>query len=132
MQQTATMCVVERVGDRGDDLHHLGGRNALWMLIGQQPSGISAVDELHRDPQLTVEITAVIDGDDVPMPQGCHHLGFLVEPLPELLIVADCGAEHLEGLAARQPRVLREIDLAHAPGAQDPHDRVAGEDLTVC
>ena len=65
------------------------------------------------------------------MTQTCHHLGFLVEALPKLVVVADRSPQDLQGVEPRQPRVLSEIHLTHSPDAEDALNRVAGEDLAV-
>ena len=80
---------------------------------------------------MAFEVAAVVDGDDVRVAQHRHHLGFPIESLSILLIVADPGAEHLERIVAGQARMLRQINLAHSSGAEDPTDGVVGEDLTV-
>ena len=131
VQQLTAMGVVECICDGGDDAHHIGGRNAVRVPVGQQPASIGAIDEFHRDPQLAVTITAVVNGDDIRVAQRRHHLGFLVESLPILLVVADTSAEHLEGIQTGQSRMLSQIDLTHASGAENPPDGVAGEDLAV-
>ena len=123
--------VIQGVGDRVDDAHYLGSRDSPGMDLRQQSGGIGAVDELHGDPQAAVVIAAVVDGDDVRVVQGRHHLGFLVEPLPVLVIVTDLGAEHLEGVTPGQARMLRQVDLAHATDTEGSLDGVAGEALAV-
>jgi hypothetical protein len=131
VQQTAAVRVVQSVGDWGNDPRHLGGWNAIRVPVGEQPGGIGAVNEFHCDPQLAVEVATVVDGDDVRMAQRRHHLGFLVEPLPILLVVTDLDAEHLEGVVSRQPGVPGQVDLTHPTGAEDASDGVSGEDLAV-
>ena len=125
------MRIVQSVGDRGNDPHHLGGWNALRVPVGKQPGGVGAIDEFHRDPQLAVAVAAVVDGDDVRMAQRRHHLGFLVKPLPVLLVMTDLDAEDLESVVPRQPGVLSQVDLAHPTGAENAPDGVAGENLAV-
>ncbi len=131
VQQPTAVGVIEGIGDIGDDVRHVGGRNPVRVLVGQQPGGIGAINELHGDPQLAVEVTAVVDGDDVRVPQHRHHLGFPIESLSILVIMADTGTEHLERIVAGQARMRSKINLAHSSGAEDPTDAVTGEDLAV-
>ena len=65
------------------------------------------------------------------MAQRRHHLGFLVEPLPVLLVMTDLDAEHLQSVVPRQSGVLGQVDLTHPTGAENAPDGVSGEDLAV-
>ena len=100
MQHLVTVRVVQSVGDGGDDPHHLGGGNAFRILVAQQPGGVGAVDEFHRDPQLAFEVPPVVDGDDVRVAQCGDHLGLQVETLAVFLVAADRGTEHFECIVA--------------------------------
>ena len=131
VQHPAAMGVIERIGHRGHDADHVGGRDSVGVPALEHPAGVDAVDQLHRDPQSGVTVAAVEDGDDIRVVQRRHHLGFLVEPPPELLVVADPGTENFQGIATRQAGMLREVHLAHTPAAEDAHDGVPGEDLTI-
>ena len=64
------------------------------------------------------------------MPQRRGDVGFPVEPLPVLIVGAHVGGQHLEGILPGQTRMVGQVHLAHASGAQKPHDGVAREGLT--
>jgi hypothetical protein len=49
-------------------------------VVGEQMLGICAVDEVHRDPELTFVLAAVMHTDDVWVPQFGRQVGFAVEP----------------------------------------------------
>ena len=131
VQNVTAVGIVERIGNRGHDVHDLFGWDSGAVLLRHQPESVGAVDELHGDPQLAVAVAAVIDRDDVGVAQCRHHLGFLVEPLAVLRVMTDLGAEHLQRIPARQARMLGQIHLAHATRAEHAQDRVAGECLAV-
>ena len=125
------MGVVESLGDGGDDPDHVGDRYPVGVTLGEQLPGVGAGDVLHRDPEAPITIPAVVDRDDVGMVQRGHHLGFLVEPLPIFVVVADAGAEDLQRVLARQAGMLGEVHLAHATAAEDAQDGVVGEEFAV-
>ncbi len=125
------MRVVERGAHRLDDLDRLEHRHALRIPFAQKMTGVGAVDEVHGDPQPPVERAAVVDPDDVRMPQLSDQVGFAVEPFLKVGVGRDVGAQHLERILARQSGVLGEVDLAHAPHAEQSLDRVASNLRTV-
>ena len=84
---------------------------------------------VHRDPQSTVQLSAVVDFDDVWVPQRRRYISLTVEPLPILVVDGECRRKHLQRVTARQPRVLGQIDNAHSPGAELTHDRVTRVNL---
>ena len=131
VQQLALMGVVQCLADRGDDPDHLVRRHAVRVLLLQQARRIGALDVVHRDPQLALELAAVVDADDVRVPQRRGDVGLAVEPLAVLRVVGERGRQHLERVITRQSWVLGQIDLAHPPGTQVPQDRVARETLAI-
>ncbi|CFE47000.1 Uncharacterised protein [Mycobacterium tuberculosis] len=82
MQQPTFVGIVERFGHRSDDLGDLGAGHPVRITIPEKGYGVGAVDEVHVDPELAVELAAVVDGDDVWMPQRRRGIGFAVEPCP--------------------------------------------------
>ena len=131
VQQTAVMRVVKGAGHSGDDLDDLTCGHAVREFVVQQVRRIQAVNVIHRDPQLAVVVAAVVDADDVWVPQRRREIGFAGKPSVILGIRGDIRAKHLECVCSRQPGVLREIHLAHPPRAQQSQDRVPGERLAV-
>ncbi len=130
MQQPLLVRIVERLGDRGDDVEDFLFGHAVRVAVAQQLGRVRPVHVVHRDPDLAVHVATVVHPDDVRVPQRRGEVGFAVEPLPVLVVGADVGRQHLERIAPGQSRMLGEVDLAHASGAQKPHDGVAREGLT--
>lgn len=86
VQQAALMGVVEGVCDRPHDRDHLGRRQTGPVAVPQQLRGVGALHVIHGDPDLTVVLAAVVDADDVRMPQRRGDIGFPVEPLSVLVV----------------------------------------------
>ncbi len=130
MQQPAGVGVIERVGDRRDDLDDIGFGHPGRIVAAQQLSGVGALDVVHRDPQLPFVFAAVVDADDVLVVETGGQVGLPVEALAELEVAGQVAGQDLQGVAAGQPGVLRQIHLAHPAGAQTPKDGVSGEHVT--
>ena len=64
MQYAPLMGVVERAGHRGDDGAHVMCRHSRRVLVFDQLRGVGAVDVVHRDPQLAIELAAVMHADN--------------------------------------------------------------------
>ena len=118
VEQSSIVGVVECVGDGRDDPHHVFRRHSVRVALRQEPVRVGAVDVVHRDPELAVDIAAVVHLDDVLVPQRGRDVGLPVEALPVLTVGTDGRREHLERVVAWQAGVLRQVDLAHATGAQ--------------
>ena len=69
--------------------------------------------------------------DDVRMTQRGRQVGLAVESGAVLGVGGHVCREHLQGIATRQPWMLDEVDLTHAPRAEQPDDPEPGEELTV-
>ena len=69
VQQALLMCVVQRLGHGSHDPAGPRCWASRRVLFAQQRRGVGAVDVVHRDPQLAVELAAVVHPDDVRMPQ---------------------------------------------------------------
>jgi hypothetical protein len=83
------------------------------LVLLQQAAGIGALDVVHRYPQPAFRLAAVVNGDDVRMPQRGGILGFAVEPLAIFGVCRHLRRHHLQRVLAWQPRVLNQIDLSH-------------------
>ena len=118
------------LADRGHDLEDFLFRHALRVALAEQVAGVRSVDIVHRDPDLTVDVAAVVHPNDVRMPQRRSDVGFPVEPLPVFVVGAYIGAQHFERVTPRQTRMVSQVHLAHAPAAQKPHDGVVREGHT--
>ena len=129
VQQSAGMRVIQRVGDRRDDLEHLLRRHPGAVPTSQQVRHVGALHILHRKPQLPVELATIVDTDDVRMGQPRRHVGFPAEPLPVLVVGGELRGQDFQRVVAGQPRMLSEVHLTHAAGPEKPHDRVSGEHI---
>ena len=121
------MGVVERAGDRGDDRTDVAVGHAATGAVPHQPGGVGALDVVHRDPQVTVELAAVVHRDDVRMPQRGGQIGFAIESFAEFLVGCRPFAQDLQRVTARQAGMLGEVNVGHPAGPQWPQDGVAGE-----
>jgi hypothetical protein len=63
--------------------------------------------------------------------QRSDGFGFAIEPRTELRIMCEGGRQHLDRDRAMQPRVIRAIDLTHAPGADHRLESVRPECSTA-
>ena len=131
VQQSALVGIVECFGDRRHDAHHLVRRHARWIPLGEQATGVGALDVVHRNPQLTLVFAAVVHLDDVRVPQRRGNIGFPVEPLAVLVVGTHRRRQHLERVAAREPRMLGQIHLTHPAGDERPQDRISRDHLAV-
>jgi hypothetical protein len=118
MQQMALVGVVERVGNRRHDFERFVRGHAERVPVPHQPSGVRALDVIHRDPELAVVLSSIMDGDDMRMPEGSGEVGFASETSPVVRIGADVGREDFQGLPLGQPGMPDEVNLAHPPSAQ--------------
>jgi hypothetical protein len=80
---------------------------------------------------LAVVFASVVDAHDVRMPQVGCQVGLAVESGAVLRVGRHVCREHLQRIATRQPRMLGQIDLAHASRAEQAHDSETGENRTV-
>ncbi len=87
-----------------------------------------ALDELHRqeaEPVLLLE--GAVEGDDAGVAQRGDRLRLALEALDLLGVRRHLGRQHLEGHAAVEPGVERQVDVAHAPRADRLEDAVRAE-----
>src|SRR6202041_3762456 len=99
VQQSALMCIVQRVGDGADDLERQRLRHSRGIPAAQQLGGVGSVDVIHRQPQLSLEFAAVVNTDDVGLPQLGGDVCFAAQPLPVLVVRGQRGGQDLEGVA---------------------------------
>ena len=81
-----------------------------------------AIQALHHQVRISVLLSALVDGDDVPMLQACGRAQFAVEKLLQLLHLAGTSIrplEHLDGDRPIQRSIMRAIDDAHPARADD-------------
>lgn len=65
MQQAALVGVVESSGYGSDDGEYLTNRQDRRKPVGHILRGVDAIDVVHRNPQLPVELTAIMNLQDV-------------------------------------------------------------------
>jgi hypothetical protein len=80
----------------------------------------ATVDEVHRDPQLTLAFAAVMNADNVGMSQRGGKVCLTEQPLAKTRVSRDVASQQLQGVAAGQARVLGKVDLPPPP---DPSRR---------
>jgi hypothetical protein len=78
--------------------------------------GVGPIDEVHRYPQASVELAAIMDADNVGMPQRRGQVRLAAEALGEVSVGRDFSRQDLDRVPPWQPRVLREVHLAHPTG----------------
>ena len=115
--------------DRGlEHVENLGNRSARFLRPTVERG---TLDELHRDPQVSIAFPHVVDRHDVGMCQLGHRLGFA-----ESSIVGHRTRGHdLERDLAIELRVERGVHHPHRAGSHAPDDdipahRVAGLQLS--
>ncbi|OBI37182.1 hypothetical protein A5709_15230 [Mycobacterium sp. E1386] len=121
------MRVIKCFSDSGDNGEHLIGRHTDGIPVSHELCGVCAFDVVHRDPQLAIEFATIMHPDDMRVPKRGSKLGFAVEAFPELMVGGHFGQQDLQRVAARQPGMLGQVDLAHPAGTQQPQDGVASE-----
>jgi hypothetical protein len=82
------------------------------------------LDEFHRQEAATLELPYLVDGDDVRMVEGRGRAGLLLEPAGDVGASGERWAQELDRHLSSQPRILREVHLAHAPAAEQADDVV--------
>src|ERR1700738_897825 len=69
--------------------------------------------------------------DDIWVPERGRQVRLSNESLAIVLVGRYIGAQNLERVLARQPWVLDQINLAHSPGPEQPHNGVSRKQLTA-
>ena len=65
MEQALVMGVVKRARHSGDNVHDLVDRHSGGVSVGKKPSGVHTVDVIHRNPELPLVLTSVVDTNDM-------------------------------------------------------------------
>ena len=96
-------------------------------LLGEQLAHGAALDVLHDDVRhldrraagLGDEVlAAVVDRDDRRVVERRGGLGLAAEPLVELRVPRQVGAQHLDGDGAAEAGVVADVDLGHPAAAE--------------
>ena len=91
----------------------------------QQRAELLAVDVLHREEGVAVDLVDVVDAADVRMRHLPRHPHFAVQLHQPRGIVVDFRGQELERDRLRQLEIVGAIHLAHAAAAETPDDAVA-------
>jgi hypothetical protein len=86
-----------------------------------------AIDKLHRDEVHALALANFMDGCDVRMIERGRGLRFLFEAPHPILIGSQISGKNFQGNLAMQPRIFREIHLAHPARANLRPDFVTTE-----
>jgi hypothetical protein len=114
----------ERVGDLDRDLEGPGeGQGALLQSLGEGLAGQVLHDEVHPAALLA----DVVEGADVGVGDGRDRAGLVLEAGPRHGVGGHVGGQHLERHHALEAGVEGPVDLAHAPGADEPENLVRAE-----
>ena len=119
---------VRRVQGVGDLSQHRQStlRRKLPLALEHAPQ-VAALDEAHRQVELPVTLTRLVDRDHVRMVQRSGEPRLLQEPVPKTLILGELRSDHLQRHRAPQRQVRRPIHDAHATAADQRLHPVAGE-----
>src|SRR5690606_10144999 len=126
VQQAPPVRIVEPLAHLGDDpqgaldSHYSGASLSLLGSVG-------ARHELHRDPQQAMLFTAVVHRDDIGMVQAGGEAALTFETCTELGVIRQFLAEDLDGVLARQARMLAEVYRAHTAAAEYAFYTVAAD-----
>jgi len=127
MQEVPLVGIVERTGDRRHDVAHILRRHPMRIAVSEQLRRVGTVDVIHRNPQLAVLLTSVVDSNDVRVPKGRGDIGFAGKALTVFTISTDRGRKHFQRFEPWQPRVLGKVHLPHPTRPQQANDPVASE-----
>ena len=87
------------------------------------------MDVAHDEVPDPADFTEGVQGQDARMRQLRGDLGLTTETLANLRRVREVGSQHLDGDEAVERPLAREVDIAHPPMPQRPHDLIL---LTEC
>ena len=115
MDDPAPVRGVQRSGDLGPDPKRLlDGQRPLRQAVRQR----LALQVLHDQVVGPVLVADVVERADVRVRELRDRLRLALEPLAQLRRGGHVRRQDLDGDVAPQARVLRAVNLAHAPGAR--------------
>jgi hypothetical protein len=114
MQKTPLMGIVECHRHRGDDGTHITCWHPGRALVFHQLRGVGALDIVHRNPELAVELAAIVHRDNIRMPQRRGEIGFAVKSLAKSLSAVISWGRMFNASRRGNRGVLGEINLAGA------------------
>ncbi len=114
----------------GDLEGDLDGAQEVELAVGDEPADGPAVDVLHGDEEVPVDLVDVVDLGDGRMGDGRGRAGLEKQPAPPLGVGHQAGGDHLEGDQAVEAGVPGPVDDAHAALAELGLDPVVLEDCS--
>jgi hypothetical protein len=114
-----------RFYDHGEPARPVGGR--LGRTRSQHGSERCPVDELHREKQLPVGLTGVVDGDDRAMRQLRHGPCFSQQACGCIVRASERGMNDLDRDLAFELRIIRRPHHTHRACADHVDQPVAAD-----
>jgi hypothetical protein len=93
----------------------------------QQRLELATLDVPQRDVQLCVDLSRVVDRDDIGVLQRGGQLGLGQKALTEKRILGQLGGDQLDREGALQAQVIGPIDDPHPAAARERLDPIAEE-----
>ena len=116
----------QRQQDRLEDRDRLARRQRR--LLVDDVAQRLALDELHREEDVTVVLALVVYGDDVGVAEAGGRPGLAAEALDEDVVGRESGSHDLEGDVALEACVQRHVDRGHASVCEVREDAVSPVD----
>ena len=101
--------------ERRRDLPADGGdaRRLERALCAQERAEVGPVDEPHREVNAAVDVTGVVDRDDVRMLERNDELGLTGKALAEPLVTCERRCDELQSDGPPEPHVIGAVDDPH-------------------
>jgi hypothetical protein len=114
-------------GDLDRDLDRLGERRltARHPLPQRDP-----VDELRGDEMLLANLPDIVNGEDIRMIERRRRARLVLEPLAQVLVIANGSGKNFQRDGTLQLAVVREIHLTHPARTNERTDLVTTETRT--
>jgi hypothetical protein len=116
------MGVGQGAGGVGADPRDQGWRQAIGHHLGHELAGVDAVDVLHRDEEVAVDLPELVDVDDVRVGQARGQPRLRQEHLHEVGRLGQVREDALD----RDPAIEPPRGRAGAPGTPRPFRRGRG------
>ena len=117
--------VSETAADAGDEA------GCFLLFDGDSVCGVVegfAVNELHDDIEHSVDVTEVVDADEVGVIEAGHRFGLGLEAGTELFVGAEFAREDFDGDGAIEGASSGLVDGTHAAGRDEALDLVGGKE----
>src|SRR5579864_9851192 len=115
MDEPGLMCLGQRIRNLGCDLDGFAIRQRSRREQGSQRL---ATNHLHCDIVRAVEVSKLVNGDDIGMIQRGGRLGFALEPAESLRVVCYVVGQEFESNKATEIDVLCFVNNPHSSTAK--------------